>query len=186
MLAQNIVGTTHYEPDFEVLRSVSTRIVCAAGTESQGEMANRGAYAVAERLGTEPVVFPSHHGGFLGGEFGQQGEPEAFAIADYMRVVSALDEQVGKVLDALDAVTAEDIQRVAGEILHSGFHLAVIGRFGDAVKPRFASARPTADVSVFSRHATVLMSPSPSRSAESGSTGCAPARAAPGCSRRQW
>ena len=79
MLAQNIVGTTHYEPDFDVLRSVSTRIVCAAGTESQGEMANRGAYAVAERLGTEPVVFPSHHGGFLGGEYGWGGEPDAFA-----------------------------------------------------------------------------------------------------------
>jgi hypothetical protein len=24
-------------------------------------------------------MFPSHHGGFLGGEFGQRGEPEAFA-----------------------------------------------------------------------------------------------------------
>jgi pimeloyl-ACP methyl ester carboxylesterase len=79
MLAQNIVGTTHYEPDFEVLRSVSTRIVCAAGSESQGEMANRGAHAVAERLGTEPAVFPSHHGGFLGGEYGWGGEPDAFA-----------------------------------------------------------------------------------------------------------
>jgi hypothetical protein len=42
-------------------------------------MANRGAYAVAERLGVEPVVFPSHHGGFMGGEYGYPGEPEAFA-----------------------------------------------------------------------------------------------------------
>jgi hypothetical protein len=25
--------------------------------------------------------FPSHHGGFLGGEYGQQGDPEAFASA---------------------------------------------------------------------------------------------------------
>ena len=33
-------------------------------------MANRGAYAVAKELGTEPVVFPSHHGGFMGGEYG--------------------------------------------------------------------------------------------------------------------
>ena len=79
MLAQNIVGTTHYEPDFDALRKVSTRIVLAAGSESQGEMANRGAHAVAERLDTEPVVFPSHHGGFLGGEYGWGGEPEAFA-----------------------------------------------------------------------------------------------------------
>ena len=35
--------------------------------------------AVAERLGTRPVVFPSNHGGFLGGEYGQTGEPDAFA-----------------------------------------------------------------------------------------------------------
>jgi pimeloyl-ACP methyl ester carboxylesterase len=79
MLAQNIVGTTHYEPDFDALRAASTRIVLAAGSESQGEMANRGAYAVADRLGTETVVFPSHHGGFLGGEYGWGGEPDAFA-----------------------------------------------------------------------------------------------------------
>ena len=37
-----------------------------------------------------------------------------------------------EVLAALDAVTAEDIQRVAGEVLESGFHLAVIGPFDDA------------------------------------------------------
>ena len=79
MLAQNIFGTTHYEPDFDALRGVSTRIVMAAGTESEGEMANRGAHAVAERLGTEPIIFPSHHGGFLGGEYGWAGEPDAFA-----------------------------------------------------------------------------------------------------------
>jgi hypothetical protein len=42
-------------------------------------MANRGAIAVAERLGTKPVRFPSDHGGFLGGEYGQTGDPDAFA-----------------------------------------------------------------------------------------------------------
>ena len=30
-------------------------------------------------MGVEPVVFPSNHGGFLGGEYGQQGDPDAFA-----------------------------------------------------------------------------------------------------------
>jgi len=79
MLAQNIVTCTHYEPDFEALRAASTRIVLAAGVESEGEMANRGAHAVAERLGTQPVAFPSNHGGFLGGEYGQSGDPDAFA-----------------------------------------------------------------------------------------------------------
>ena len=34
---------------------------------------------VAERLGMAPVMFRSGHGGFLGDEYGQPGEPEAFA-----------------------------------------------------------------------------------------------------------
>jgi pimeloyl-ACP methyl ester carboxylesterase len=79
MLGQNIVTCTCYEPDFDALKKASTRIVLAAGAESEGEMAYRGAHAVAERLGTQPVSFPSSHGGFLGGEYGQTGEPEAFA-----------------------------------------------------------------------------------------------------------
>ena len=79
MLGRNIVATTHYEYDFDALRAAPTRIVIGAGAESEGEMAHRGALAVAERLGTEPVVFPSHHGGFLGGEFGWAGDPDAFA-----------------------------------------------------------------------------------------------------------
>jgi pimeloyl-ACP methyl ester carboxylesterase len=79
LLGQNIVTGTHYEPDFDGLRGASTRIVIAAGAESTGELANRGAHGVAERLGTKPVIFPSDHGGFLGGEYGQTGEPDAFA-----------------------------------------------------------------------------------------------------------
>src|SRR5437660_5800062 len=79
LLGQNIISCTHYEPDFDALRKAPTRIVIAAGTESEGELAHRGAIAVAERLGTAPVMFPSGHGGFLGDEYGQPGEPEAFA-----------------------------------------------------------------------------------------------------------
>jgi pimeloyl-ACP methyl ester carboxylesterase len=79
MLAQNIMTCTHYEPDFEALRNASTRIIPAAGSESDGEMANRGGHAVAERLGTEAAIFPSHHGGFLGGEYGWPGKPDEFA-----------------------------------------------------------------------------------------------------------
>jgi pimeloyl-ACP methyl ester carboxylesterase len=72
-------GTTTYEHDFGALQAASTRIVIGAGAESEGEMTHRAALAVAERLGAEPVIFPSHHGGFLGGEFGWSGEPDAFA-----------------------------------------------------------------------------------------------------------
>jgi hypothetical protein len=39
----------------------------------------RTAVATAALLGQQAVVFPSHHGGFLGGEFGYAGQPEAFA-----------------------------------------------------------------------------------------------------------
>jgi pimeloyl-ACP methyl ester carboxylesterase len=79
LLFQNIVSCTHYQPDFDALRVASTRIVLGVGAESEGEMAHRGGEAVAERLGTTPVTFPSGHGGFLGGEYGQAGEPDAFA-----------------------------------------------------------------------------------------------------------
>jgi hypothetical protein len=79
LLGMAMGSTTGYEPDFDALRAAPTRIVMAAGSESAGEMANRGAFAVAERLRTTPVTFPSHHGGFLGGEYGWSGEPDAFA-----------------------------------------------------------------------------------------------------------
>jgi hypothetical protein len=78
LLGLALVGSMPYEPDLDALRDASTRIVMAAGNE-EGTMANRGAYAVAELLGTTVVAFPSGHGGFLGGEYGQAGEPEAFA-----------------------------------------------------------------------------------------------------------
>jgi len=79
LLGQNMVSCTHYQPDFDALREASTRIVIGAGAESEGELAHRAAVAVAERLGTTSVTFPSGHGGFLGGEYGQTGDPDGFA-----------------------------------------------------------------------------------------------------------
>ena len=43
LLGQNLVTCTHYEPDFDALRAASTRIVLAAGAESEGELAHRAA-----------------------------------------------------------------------------------------------------------------------------------------------
>src|SRR6266508_3571861 len=80
LVGQHIIACTHYEHDFDALRAASTRIVVGVGAESEGEMAHRAAVAVAERLGTNAVTFPSHHGGFLGGEFGMKGDPDAFAV----------------------------------------------------------------------------------------------------------
>ena len=79
LLGQNLLSCTGYEPDFAALRAASTRIVLGAGVESDGELAHRGAEAVAARLGLTPVPFPSGHGGFLGGEYGQTGDPDGFA-----------------------------------------------------------------------------------------------------------
>jgi pimeloyl-ACP methyl ester carboxylesterase len=79
LLGQNLISCTHYEPDFEALQKASTRVVVGVGAESEGQMAYRGGVGVAERLGSEPVTFPSNHGGFLGGEFGFKGDPDGFA-----------------------------------------------------------------------------------------------------------
>jgi pimeloyl-ACP methyl ester carboxylesterase len=79
LLFQNLMSCTHYEPDFDALQAAPTRIVLAAGVESEGQLAHRGAAAAAARLGREVVAFPSDHGGFLGGEYGQAGQPDAFA-----------------------------------------------------------------------------------------------------------
>ncbi|MCC3764149.1 alpha/beta hydrolase [Glycomyces sp. TRM65418] len=79
LLGQNIVTCNAYQHDFQALSAASTRIVVAVGAESGEELPARAGRAVATRLGIEPEVFPSHHGGFLGGEYGQTGEPEAFA-----------------------------------------------------------------------------------------------------------
>ena len=79
LLMQNMISSTHYEPDFDALRAASTRVVIAVGAESGKTLARRGGEAVAEQLGSEAVIFPGDHGGYFGGEHGQQGEPEAFA-----------------------------------------------------------------------------------------------------------
>jgi pimeloyl-ACP methyl ester carboxylesterase len=80
LFGQNLMTCTHYEHDFDALHVASTRIVVGVGAESEGEMAHRAGVAVAERLGTKAVTFPSHHGGFLSGEFGMKGDPDAFAV----------------------------------------------------------------------------------------------------------
>lgn len=70
---------TAYRPDVAALAAASTRVVLAAGVESRGLLTWRTTAALADALGQEVTVFPSHHGGFMGGEYGQAGEPEAFA-----------------------------------------------------------------------------------------------------------
>jgi pimeloyl-ACP methyl ester carboxylesterase len=68
-----------YRPDVDALAAAPTRIVIAVGEESLGTFTGRAAVATAELLGQQPTVFPSHHGGFMGDEYGYAGQPEAFA-----------------------------------------------------------------------------------------------------------
>jgi hypothetical protein len=53
--------------------------VIAVGEESMDTFTGRTSLATAKLLGQQATVFPSHHGGFLDGEFGYAGQPEAFA-----------------------------------------------------------------------------------------------------------
>jgi pimeloyl-ACP methyl ester carboxylesterase len=70
---------TAYRPDVAAVRAAPTRVVVAVGEESEDLLTGRTSIALAAALGQEPVVFPGGHGGFMGGEFGYQGQPEAFA-----------------------------------------------------------------------------------------------------------
>jgi pimeloyl-ACP methyl ester carboxylesterase len=79
LLSDRSSAVTSYEPDVGALTAAPTRIVIAVGEESANTFTGRTAVATAELLGQEATVFPSHHGGFLGGEFGYAGQPEAFA-----------------------------------------------------------------------------------------------------------
>jgi hypothetical protein len=79
LLSDRSWAITDYSPDVDALAAAPTRVVIAVGEESANTFTGRTAVATAELLGQEATVFPSHHGGFLGGEFGYAGQPEAFA-----------------------------------------------------------------------------------------------------------
>jgi pimeloyl-ACP methyl ester carboxylesterase len=79
LLSKNSWAVSDYEPDVDALKAAPTRIVLAVGEETGDTYTARTARGVAQMLGQEPVVFPSHHGGFMGGEFGYAGKPEEFA-----------------------------------------------------------------------------------------------------------
>ena len=79
LLSDRSLAITRYRPDVTALAAAPTRVVIAVGEESLNVLTGRTAAATARLLGQEATVFPSHHGGFMGGEFGYAGQPEAFA-----------------------------------------------------------------------------------------------------------
>lgn len=70
---------TDYRPDVKALNAAPTRIVIAVAEESGNALTGRTSAATADLLAQRPTVFPSHHGGFVGGESPYSGKPEAFA-----------------------------------------------------------------------------------------------------------
>lgn len=79
LLSDRASAITDYRPDVGRLAAAPTRIVIALGEESEGMFTGRAAGAMAELLGQQATVFPSHHGGFVGGDTPYAGQPEAFA-----------------------------------------------------------------------------------------------------------
>jgi len=79
LVGQNMPSCPAYQHDFDALRAASTRIVIGIGEESPQMVTGRASAAVAQRLGAAPVTFPGGHDGFLGGEYGGMGRPDAFA-----------------------------------------------------------------------------------------------------------
>ena len=80
-LMRNMPSCNAYAPNEVALAALGPRLVLAVGVESGQQMAARGGRSVAEAVGVPVTEFPSNHGGFLGGEYGQSGDPEAFAAA---------------------------------------------------------------------------------------------------------
>ena len=70
---------TAYEPDLEALRAAGDRLVLAVGEQTGEAVTARTTRALAEALGTAPVVFPGDHGGFAVGDPSHPGDPAAFA-----------------------------------------------------------------------------------------------------------
>ncbi|MEV4663837.1 alpha/beta hydrolase [Micromonospora echinofusca] len=79
LLSKASWAISDYRPDAAALTAAPARIVVAVGEETAGTYTARTAVATAGLLGQEAVVFPSHHGGFMGGEFGYAGKPAEFA-----------------------------------------------------------------------------------------------------------
>src|ERR1700674_3087615 len=79
LLSDRSSAVSSYRPDFDALVAAPTRIVIGVGEESMGIFTGRTSAATAELLGQQATIFPSHHGGFVGGDSGYAGQPEAFA-----------------------------------------------------------------------------------------------------------
>ena len=80
LLSDRSRPVTDYRLDFDALQAASTRIVLAYGDESEGIFTGRTTLAIADKLGTQPVLFPGGHGGFAGEDGAWPGKATDFAV----------------------------------------------------------------------------------------------------------
>ena len=82
LLSDRAATVPTYRYDLDAITAARTRVVVGIGEETGDAFTGRTARALAERLDQEPVVFPSHHGGFVGGgpENPYAGKPVEFAV----------------------------------------------------------------------------------------------------------
>ena len=80
LLSDRSWAITSYRPDVDALRrgTHAGRDRRGRGVRGHGHGPHVG-WPPPSSSGSRPTVFPSHHGGFLGGESGYAGQPEAFA-----------------------------------------------------------------------------------------------------------
>jgi len=86
-LMRNFPACNLYTPDAATLAALGDRLIVVVGKNSGDTMAARGARSVAAAVGVPATEFAGDHGGFFGGEYGQMGEPDAFA-ADLRAVLA--------------------------------------------------------------------------------------------------
>jgi pimeloyl-ACP methyl ester carboxylesterase len=72
-LTHELSGTVRYVPDVAALTTGPARVVVGLGADSGPLLTQHTTTALTTLLGTEPVIFPGDHGGFLGqpGEFAE-------------------------------------------------------------------------------------------------------------------
>jgi pimeloyl-ACP methyl ester carboxylesterase len=78
LLSDRSWAISSYRPDVKALAAAPTRVVIAVGEESEGTFTGRTSVATADLLGQTATMFPSHHGGFVGGDSPYAGQPENF------------------------------------------------------------------------------------------------------------
>ncbi|MGW4231151.1 alpha/beta fold hydrolase [Streptomyces sp. NPDC004980] len=78
LLSDRSWAVSSYRPDVGAIAAAATRVVIALGEESRHVQTGRTSVAAADLLNQRVSVFPSHHGGFLDGEFGYPGKPDEF------------------------------------------------------------------------------------------------------------